>query len=266
MKKRISIFFTAVLLCLACVFPVQAGAEKRLADQAGLLSEDEQDDLSSLLDDISERGEVDVVIVTTDSLGEKTAQEYADDYFTDHGYGQGRDRDGILFLLDMGDRNWAITTHGYAIEAFTDAGQSYIMDQVKPYLSDGDYREAFQTFAQQCDAFIMQAETGEPYDTDNLPKEPFDVGVNILIALGIGLVAGFLVTGNMRRKLKTVRKQDQAASYVRKGSMNVTKSNDLYLYRTVTRTAKPKEQDHSGGSSTHTSSSGDTFGGSSGKF
>lgn len=69
--------------------------------QAVLLSADEQDALSASLDDISERGEVDVVIVTTDSLGGKTAQEYADDYFTDYGYGQGEDRDGILFLVDM---------------------------------------------------------------------------------------------------------------------------------------------------------------------
>ena len=71
MKKRISIFLTAILLCLACAFPVWAGTENRLADQAGLLSADEQDTLSASLDDISERGEVDVVIVTTDSLGEK---------------------------------------------------------------------------------------------------------------------------------------------------------------------------------------------------
>ena len=61
-------------------------------------------------------------------------------------------------------------------------------------------------------------------------------------------MAGLLVTGNMRRRLKTVQKQDQAASYVRKGSMEVTKSNDFYLYRTVSRTAKPKEEEHSGGS------------------
>ena len=58
----------------------------------------------------------------------------------------------------MGDRNWAIATHGYAIEAFTDAGQEYIMEQVKPYLSDGDYNEAFQMFAMECDDFIMQAD------------------------------------------------------------------------------------------------------------
>mgnify|MGYP000308516591 CR=1 FL=1 len=80
--------------------------------------------------------------------------------------GRGENGDGILFLLDMGDRNWAIATHGYAIEVFTDAGQSYIMDQVKPYLSDGDYNEAFHKFATECDDFITQANEAEPYDVE----------------------------------------------------------------------------------------------------
>lgn len=266
MKKRISVFLISILLCLACAFPVWAGIVSRLDDQAGLLDAEQQESLSSTLDEISERDQVDVVVVTVNSLEGKTAQAYAEDYFIDHGYGQGENGDGILFLLDMGDRNWAIATHGYAIEVFTDAGQSYIMDQVKPYLSDGDYNEAFHKFATECDDFITQANEAEPYDVENLPDEPFAVGINLLIALAVGLVAGLLVTGNMRRKLKTVRKQDRAASYVRQGSMNVTRSNDFYLYSTVSKSAKPKNEDNNGGSSTHTSSSGDTFGGSSGKF
>ena len=126
MKKRISVFLTVILLCLACAFPVWAETESRLADQAGLLDTDQKESLCNTLDEISEREQVDVIIVTTNSLEGKTAQAYADDYFIDHGYGQGEDGDGILFLVDMGDRNWAIATHGYAIEAFTDAGQEYI--------------------------------------------------------------------------------------------------------------------------------------------
>ena len=112
MKKRISVFLTVILLCLACAFPVWAETESRLADQAGLLDTDQKESLCNTLDEISEREQVDVIIVTTNSLEGKTAQAYADDYFIDHGYGQGEDGDGILFLVDMGDRNWAIATHG----------------------------------------------------------------------------------------------------------------------------------------------------------
>ena len=47
--------------------------------------------------------------------------------------------------------------------------------------------------------------------------------------------------------------------------MNVTTSRDFYLYRCVTKTAKPRDSSE-GGSSTHTSSSGATHGGGGGKF
>ena len=86
MKKRISVFLTVILLCLACAFPVWAETESRLADQAGLLDTDQKESLCNTLDEISEREQVDVIIVTTNSLEGKTAQAYADDYFIDHGY------------------------------------------------------------------------------------------------------------------------------------------------------------------------------------
>ena len=89
---------------------------------------------------------------------------------------------------------------------FTDAGQSYIMDQVKPYLSDGDYNEAFHKFATECDDFITQADEAEPYDVENLPDESFAVGINLLIALAVGLVAGLLVTGKYEKKAENCAK------------------------------------------------------------
>ncbi|WP_449077534.1 hypothetical protein [Ruminococcus sp.] len=52
---------------------------------------------------------------------------------------------------------------------------------------------------------------------------------------------------------------------MKRGSLNVTESRDLFLYKTFTRTAKPKNNSSSG-SSTHTSSSGSTHGGGGGKF
>lgn len=58
----------SILLCLACAFPVWAGTVSRLDDQAGLLDAEQKENLSSTLDEISERNQVDVVIVTVNSL------------------------------------------------------------------------------------------------------------------------------------------------------------------------------------------------------
>ena len=45
----------------------------------------------------------------------------------------------------------------------------------------------------------------------------------------------------------------------------ITESSDLFLYSSVPRTARPKDNDNSG-SSTHESSGGVTHGGGGGKF
>lgn len=63
----------------------------------------------------------------------------------------------------------------------------------------------------------------------------------ILICLGIGLLIAFIVTAVMRGQLKTVHTREGASDYVRQGSMTVTQSDDQFLYRNVTRTPKPKD-------------------------
>lgn len=77
----------SILLCLACAFPVWAGTVSRLDDQAGLLDAEQQESLSSTLDEISERDQVDVVVVTVNSLEGKQPR---------------RMRRIILLTMDMG--------------------------------------------------------------------------------------------------------------------------------------------------------------------
>lgn len=154
-------------------------------------------------------------------------------------------------------------TAGYGITAFTDAGIEYLGNRFVPSLSDGDYAGAFEIYANTCDEFITQAKTGDPYDTHNLPKEPFAFLMNLGICFVIGLVIAAIATAIMKGQLKSVRSQSGAANYVKTGSLNVTHRQDLFRYRDVKRTAKPKD---SGGSSTHTSSSGRSHGGGGGKF
>ncbi|MBS7176877.1 MAG: TPM domain-containing protein, partial [Clostridiales bacterium] len=86
----------------------------------------------------------------------------------------------------------------------------------------------------------------------------------IAVSIAAGFVIALIIVGSMKSKLKMVRFQAGANSYLRQGSMNVTESRDLFLYRHVSRTAKPKSS--SSGSSTHSSSSGRSHGGGGGKY
>ena len=225
MKKKIwhGLF---VLLCLfILMLPAKASsipAERQkplLVDDAGLLTTEESTALLEKLEEISQRQQNEVAIVTVNSLDGKTAQAYADDYYDYNGYGYGENDDGILLLISMGERKWAISTYGYChLTAFTDAGISYISNEFQMKLSSGKYAQAFDCFADLCDQFLTQAATGEPYDVGNMPSghvAPFWLFVDILI----GFLISFFMVRRKAGSLKSVVKQDSAKAYTREGSM-----------------------------------------------
>ena len=258
MKKNLLITILTIFLCLFMVVPVLAEGEDsengfsdeyyRLLDMASLLSDEEVDALTSRLDELSLRQKMDVVIATTDTLDGKGVVEYADD-----------------LVISMEDNDWYISTCGYGITVFTDAGIEYIGKQIVPYLSDSDFAGAFATYITLCDEFITQAKTDKPYDIGSLPREPLSPAW-ILVSLIVGLILSCTTVGKMKAKLVTVRAQAAADSYIKPGTLNINDSREMFLYRSVTRTQKPKSNSSSGGSSTHTSSSGTTHGGGGGKF
>ena len=270
MKQRITMLFLSLALLLFPLCAVNAetipaeGQMPRLVDDAGLLDSTEEVLLEKKLDEISERQQCDVAVVTVNGLDGKSPTAYADDFYDYNGYGYGAGNDGILLLVSMEDRDWAITTCGNAIDVFTDAGQEYIVSQFRPDLSGGKYYDAFDCFAEQCDYFLTQAAQGEPFDEDTLPKT-FDP-IWVLISCALGIVIAFCVVTGMKSQLKSVRAQSGAQGYIRPGGFHLTGGNELFLYRNVTRTQRAENSSSSGKSSTHTSFSGTTHGGGSGKF
>jgi len=270
MKKWFSLLLITLLLVSFMPLSVYGEAVTayerqlpRLVDAAGLLTEEQAEMLTQKLDEVSERQNLDVIIITVDSLEGYTATQFADNTFDYNGFGMGDNLDGILLLISMEERDWAISTHGYGITVFTDAGQEYMVDNFMRHISNGDYYEGFDKFADLADQFITQAKTGAPYDINNLPEKPMSP-VWILISMLGGVLIALIVTGIMRSSLKSVSKQRAAGNYIVSTVMSPFANQDLYLYSVVTKQAKPKES--TGGSSTHKSSSGRTHGGSSGKF
>lgn len=270
--------FTAILaVLLIFLIPAANAAEPdRVKDMAGLLTDSQEDMLRGQIENIAQEYQFDAVIVTVDSLEGKTPQAYADDYFDYNGYGYGADADGILLLISMEYRDWAISTCGRGQEVFTDYGLDHIIDEIVPYLSQGDYYSAFERFLILANDYLDEADNHIPYDTNNRHEEDFterEEETNWLVfvvgCLAVGFIAAFIVTGSMKSKLKSVRPQVDARQYA--GNFELTLANDLFLYRTVTKTAKPTNNSSlgrsgGGGSSSHRSSSGRSHGGRSGRF
>lgn len=278
-KRWISFFVTLVFLLGSCLgvqaalldeMPDAIPEERqlpRLVDEADLLTSGEEAKLLKQLDQISEAHQCDVAVITLTSTGGRDAQSVADDVYDYYGFGMGSGDSGILLLISMAERDWVISTYGFGIEAFTDAGMDYMADEFVPSMSDGDYSEAFECFASLCDDFLEQAESGEPYDVGHLPRKPLSP-VWIFVSIGVGAVVALIIVSAMAAGLKTVNRKNNAADYTRPGSLQLQQSYDMFLYRNVRRAAKANQSGSSskGGSSSHRSSSGRSHGGSRGKF
>lgn len=284
-KFKLTALIFAVMLCLCSVLSVSAESElPRLTDDALLLTAEEVKLITEKLDEISESRQMDVVIHTTLDTDGYNIVNYADDFYDYNGYGFGENYDGCMLLISVEDRDWYITTCGSGQTAFTEVGIDYIGDEIKPYLSSGDYYSAFSLFCDLCDDFIYNANNGTPYnsyeyyedrlyyddDYDTTESEStYNWFYGVLFSLTVGVGIGLLITFSMKSKLKSVRSQPAARDYLVKDSMHLTQSKDIYLYRNVSRVALPKESSSSGSrshSSSHTSSSGRSHGGGGGHF
>ena len=239
-----------------------------VVDNADLLTQTEENELSEKLQDISDELQFDVVVVTTNSTGSKTATEYADDYFDYNGYGRGSNNDGALFLVDMGDRKWAISTSGYGIEAIVDSALDDMEEEIVPYLKSGDYDGAFNEFADLTYDIVNDAKNGKSYSnsTTSTTKNHKNIGTNLIVAFSIGAGISLIIILVYRSKLKPVKFQKEAKEYIVPGSFNLRRSDDVFLYFNITKVPIPKNNDSEDSGSFHSSSSGSSHGGSSGSF
>ena len=243
-----------------------AAGKKSVIDDAGLIKASDEKELDKKIKNI-QKDKFAVVILTVKSLDGKSAQDYADDYYDNNDYGLDNEKSGVLFLVSKGDRKYHISTKGAGIKVFTDYGIARIKEEIKPYLSDGDYFNACDEFLNITKDFVKAYKDGTPYDTDNPYNEEIDYVILEVIALVIAFVIALISVGIMRLRMNTAKPKGTAMEYIKKGSFKLTSEKDIFMYSTVTKTAKPKDNDNSaGGSTTHVSSSGSEHGGGGGSF
>lgn len=275
MMKKMTSLLLAVLLLSVLVLSVSANSVSYIADDAGLLYSDEIAALEEKAANLSATYGIDAVILTIDSLGGVSAQDYADDYYDHNGYGE----DGVLFLLAMEEREWYISTSGTVIYALTDYGIQQLGEGVLPYLSSGSWYEGFTFFLDRLPYYLDAYVSGTPVDgyadysgdyyhgqQDEVVYYPQEKQPSFLMSLLIGLAVGGITIAIMRSMMNTKRAQRGASIYLKDGSWNLRMHRDIYLYSNVTKTRRQQSSSSGGGSSVHRSSGGRSHGGGGGRF
>lgn len=238
MKRKLLSMLFVVVLCLSLTVSAFAASGADIYDEADLLTTQEETQLAGKLTEISGEFDAQIVVMTVSSTG-GNIDAYIEEQYDSMNMGYGENRDGVLLLVCMDDREYRILSNGYAGEAIGPSQIDAIGDAIVSDLSDGAYVDAFSTFADQCAYYL------EGY----LNGFPFNVGKNLIVALIVGVVAGIVVAFVLKKQLKSVRQQKQANVYIKSGSMQITTRRDLFLYREVSRTKKDTSKSSGSGSS-----------------
>ena len=240
--KRIFSLMLALVLILGLAVSVSAATEQFVYDDADLLNAQEEAALSGRLSGLSDTYNAQVVVATIPSAQGNDVDLILEYLYDTAGFGYGEGLDGVLLLICMDPREYRILSNGYCAAAIDPADIDAIGSVIVDDLSGGNYAEAFDTFAEKCEYYL----------DGHLNGFPFNFGMNLMIALMIGLIAGLITAKSLKGQLKTVHQKNEAKNYIKTGSMNLQTQNDVFLYRDVRRTPKPKEsstRSSSGGSS-----------------
>lgn len=278
MKRRMSAFIL-VFICFFTVCSSLMAAAPRVNDLADLLSLDQMEELENKLSILSETYQMEVVIVTTNDAQGKTATTYADDFYDTHGYGYGDNWDGLLFLIDMDNRELAISTCGLGARYLNDARINTLMDTIAPYLTAANYYEGCNVFINGTENYFKSGIPSNGY-LDFEDKKPFTnsygnpltmknyfiyAGIALLVALIVASVTRAIISYRYKHPHHTVpvTLPDQL-------SVNYTEKHDQFISTHTTRTKIETSNSNGGkgggGSSMHGSSSGRSHGGGSRGF
>lgn len=252
----------------------EPGNYNLVVDQAGLMPVEMIAALDSKAWQVSLDNNLEICILVVDDTGYKDIVTFSDDFWDEHGYGYGPNHDGVMLTLDMGGRNWCIDADGDGNRIYTDYGKDVMSSEIVPFLSNGQYYEAFDRFLDLAGQFAVEANTQQPYDVYNTyDGEPETLAQKLAKAAPVGLIASLLTTlfgmGGMKKGMHTVHRKHGATQYARRDSMRMTRQADIFLYHTQRRERlpdPPRGGGGGGGTTTHVSSGGHTHSSASGKF
>lgn len=221
-----------IIFSLILIFTLSVSVSAKVVDDGGLLTQSEQNALSSRIDAISNAHDCEIIIYTEEYRHYVTAEMSASAILEQSGADN-----GVIFYVAMGSRDWHVYTTGKSWNLFTSRAMDEIENEAVPHLSSGEYYAAFDTFLDVAEDVYTFADEGRRYSP---PKKAGDLIFVIGIAGAAALIIAIVWVMSLKSKLTSVKMNHGALNYQDDGSFSLSNQQDVFLYRNVTRVAKPK--------------------------
>ena len=167
MKKIISLLLFALCFCFALKF------NEQINDEAHIFSQNERDELLSLVQNFEQNSTTQIAIVTLNSLENKSIEELSLEIARGYKLGQKEDSNGVLLVVAPNEKKVRIEV-GYGLEGtLTDAISSQIINSVMiPEFKNGNMSAGIKKGV----VAIIKVASGEEFSNKtSLSDLPFGV-------------------------------------------------------------------------------------------
>ena len=281
MKKGIVTLSLVLCLLMSLMVPVCAAAGGYVYETTGsLLNSDEAARLEQQCAEAAADYDCGIYIVVLADCTEYAPDPYeaAQVIYRSMDFGVGENKNGIMLMLSMAERDYALICYGdIANSVFTDRVQERIADGFLDDLSVNDWEGGFSDFVSDSAYALAHFDgtIGESYDgyyEDGVYYEE-TAGNRLWYVLSgygwaivlISPVIALVVCLIMKSGMKTAKIATRAGDYIPQGGVELRVRQDVFTH-TTRQVIHHERQSSGGGGGGHTSVGSGGFSGRSGKF
>ncbi|MBR7149129.1 MAG: TPM domain-containing protein [Firmicutes bacterium] len=269
MRKR-NVFLT-LLLILSLAIPSAVFAtgpetatdsaveeqEIYIYDEAGLFTEEQYQNLQEQAMSVSNYSQCGVYFIAVNHFGAYSSYDdillAAEDIYRTNELGIGEEQNGILLLLSMNQRDYALVTYGsFAHMAFTDYGQEVMCNNFLDDFSENHWYGGVLDYILDCERMTDMALEGTPLDIQGPPDgsiydEYYDTQdqyygggersfvTAVFMAVLPSAALCLVICNVLKRQMKTARRQTDAFEYVVGNSVDFRVRQDIFTHVTHSR-------------------------------
>ena len=230
-------------------------AKKKIYDFVNILTDEEEDDLKTLIDGFIKETGLDFVFVSIDMpyTNDEDNEDYAEDFYDFNDYGMNNDKYGGIIILRnnySNDPYYTVVLTGEAQLYCSTYDLDNLLDRMYDYFHNGLYKEGIEKFLHSFSTLYENGYDEERYYLDENGVLIENKPLNFLPSIISGGIVSLLSTLGLIKKNKMVKKASNANLYLLKNTVEYLNKSDTLV---GTITTHHRISSDSGGGGSHSS-------------
>ena len=203
-----------------------------ILDDENYLNFDEKDSLINLMRESADKHRYDIAIQITRGIEKSDLEQKAQETLEKYRIGPRNSNGGLVLILDMTDRNWAVVTQGPARRALT-RSRMYEIEKVASYhLEHGDLYKGIVIFDREVEKCFTKKETMF------LIRAIKELPALTFASFAFVIFLTYFIPKKLTMQLKDNAGDDYAEKYIKETGVRVKRTKDIFRGKTIESAAK----------------------------